>query len=80
MGISGLYTINTNDFHPIIGQKVKDLNGFYLCNGFSGHGFKLSPAVGSILAQQITNIKLANNPYESDADINFLNHIDNQFQ
>lgn len=27
--------------------------GFFVCNGFSGHGFKLAPAVGSMMTQQI---------------------------
>jgi len=28
--------------------------GFYLINGFSGHGFQHSPAIGRLLAAQIT--------------------------
>ena len=31
-----------------------ELAGFYLANGFSGHGFKLAPAIGSLLARMIT--------------------------
>merc|ERR1712146_530117 len=38
---------------PVIGPSA-ELDNFYLCNGFSGHGFKLAPAVGSVLSQQIT--------------------------
>ena len=30
------------------------VGGLWACNGFSGHGFKLAPAVGSLVAQQIT--------------------------
>jgi glycine/D-amino acid oxidase-like deaminating enzyme len=51
-GYSGLYTINRTDMHPIVGRTP--IEGFYVANGFSGHGFKLAPAVGSLLAQAIT--------------------------
>jgi glycine/D-amino acid oxidase-like deaminating enzyme len=29
-------------------------SGFYVCAGFSGHGFKLAPAVGLMMADLIT--------------------------
>jgi len=29
-------------------------SGFFTCAGFSGHGFKLGPAVGLVLAQLVT--------------------------
>lgn len=51
-GYSGLYTINRDDMHPIVGRTP--LDGFYVANGFSGHGFKLAPAIGSLVAQAIT--------------------------
>ena len=51
-GYSGLYTVNRNDVHPVLGSTAID--GFMVANGFSGHGFKLAPAVGSMLAQAIT--------------------------
>jgi len=35
------------------------MTGFFVANGFSGHGFKLAPAIGSLLAQAITGIRLA---------------------
>ena len=50
-GYSGLYTINRTDMHPIVGRTP--VEGFYVANGFSGHGFKLAPAIGSLLAQAI---------------------------
>ncbi|SVC15401.1 uncharacterized protein METZ01_LOCUS268255, partial [marine metagenome] len=31
-----------------------DIQGFYLANGFSGHGFKIAPAIGALLARDIT--------------------------
>ncbi len=48
---SGLYTVNQEDYHPIIDQS--DLTGFFPVCGFSGHGFKLSPLVGAIVAQKV---------------------------
>jgi sarcosine oxidase subunit beta len=51
-GYTGLYTVNQEDVHPIVGESP--LEGLYLANGFSGHGFKLAPAIGSLLAQAIT--------------------------
>ena len=44
------------DVHPIIGET--NLDGFIICNGFSGHGFKCGPSVGSIIAQNVTGIQL----------------------
>lgn len=48
----GLYTVNRDDVHPIVGPT--ELEGFWVANGFSGHGFKLAPAIGSMVAQAIT--------------------------
>jgi len=49
---AGLYEV-TPDANPIIGA-ARDLPGFFLINGFSGHGFQHSPAAGRILADVIT--------------------------
>lgn len=51
-GYCGLYTINRNDVHPILGPT--DIEGLWAANGFSGHGFKIAPAVGSMIARAIT--------------------------
>jgi len=47
----GLYEM-TPDRHPIIGQ-APGVAGFYLANGFSGHGFQHAPVVGKLLAELI---------------------------
>jgi sarcosine oxidase subunit beta len=49
---AGLYTM-TADAHPIYGG-VKELEGFYLACGFSGHGFMLGPAAGELLTRLVT--------------------------
>lgn len=51
-GYSGMYTMNRDDVHPIVGPTAID--GFWVANGFSGHGFKLGPAIGAMLAKEIT--------------------------
>ncbi|HDH26303.1 MAG TPA: FAD-binding oxidoreductase, partial [Actinobacteria bacterium] len=51
-GIAGLYTVNEQDVHPILGPT--ELEGWFVANGFSGHGFKLAPMIGSMIAQEIT--------------------------
>ena len=48
-GYAGLYT-STPDSHPII-DAVDGIDGLYVCTGFSGHGFKLSPMVGTLVAE-----------------------------
>ena len=50
-GYAGLYT-TTPDLHPVI-DRVDGIDGLYICTGFSGHGFKLAPAVGTCVAQLI---------------------------
>ena len=47
---SGFYEM-TPDHHPILGRSPID--GFFLANGFSGHGVMHSPATGKILADLI---------------------------
>lgn len=49
---TGLYDV-TPDWNPILG-KVDGVQGFYMCAGFSGHGFKIAPCVGEVMAEEIT--------------------------
>ncbi|HSM02255.1 MAG TPA: FAD-dependent oxidoreductase [Acidimicrobiia bacterium] len=51
-GLAGMYTMNVEDVHPIVGPT--SIEGFIVANGFSGHGFKESPAVGSMIARDLT--------------------------
>jgi sarcosine oxidase, subunit beta len=48
---AGLYEM-TPDHHPILGP-VEDVPGFFLANGFSGHGVMHAPATGKILSDLI---------------------------
>ena len=51
-GWAGLYEM-TPDHNPLIGPHP-DIAGFYLANGFSGHGLMMSPAVGAAMADLLT--------------------------
>ncbi len=54
-GYAGLYEV-TPDWHPIIDEAPPG-SGSYICAGFSGHGFKLAPAVGVMIADLITGVQ-----------------------
>lgn len=66
-GIAGLYTINREDVHPVVGPT--GLDGFWVANGFSGHGFKLAPAIGSMVAQTFTG---QSDDFDTDVPIDFF--------
>ncbi|HSM55717.1 MAG TPA: FAD-binding oxidoreductase [Candidatus Sulfomarinibacteraceae bacterium] len=51
-GYASVYAV-TPDWHPIVDELVSG-SGFYICAGFSGHGFKLGPAVGLMVADMLT--------------------------
>jgi len=53
-GYAALYAI-TPDWHPIVDETPAG-SGFYTCSGFSGHGFKLGPAVGLMMADLVTGV------------------------
>jgi sarcosine oxidase subunit beta len=52
---TGFYDV-TPDARPILGE-VKEMKGFIQCNGFSGHGFMISPMVSNLLTKLIVDGK-----------------------
>jgi sarcosine oxidase subunit beta len=54
---TGVYDV-TPDWNPVLGP-VPEVPGLVLGCGFSGHGFKLSPAVGELLAQTALELPTA---------------------
>jgi sarcosine oxidase subunit beta len=54
-GWAGLYEISP-DHHAVLG-KVPEVEGLILANGFSGHGFQHSPAVGKVISELIADGK-----------------------
>jgi len=57
-GWAGLYEVNTLDGNAILGE-WPELQGFYLANGFSGHGFQQCHAVGRYLSEMILGARPA---------------------
>jgi sarcosine oxidase subunit beta len=53
-GYSGCFDVSP-DWHPILDES--SVRGFYVAVGFSGHGFKLSPAVGDMVARLVVEGK-----------------------
>jgi len=51
---AGLYEV-TPDAHPIYGDT--DVKGFYLCAGFSGHGFMHGPVSGKLMTESMRDRK-----------------------
>ena len=51
---TGVYDV-TPDWNPVLGR-IPDVPGLVVAYGFSGHGFKLSPAVGRALAQEVLGL------------------------
>jgi sarcosine oxidase subunit beta len=50
-GYTGVYDCSP-DLQPLLGP-VPAVPGLHVAVGFSGHGFKLSPAVGEMVAERI---------------------------
>jgi sarcosine oxidase subunit beta len=48
---AGLYDV-TPDRNPILGP-IDEIDGFFLCAGFVGHGFMMAPVIGKLLAEHI---------------------------
>lgn len=51
---TGVYDV-TPDWNPVLGR-LPDVPGLVVGYGFSGHGFKLSPGIGRVLAQSALNL------------------------
>ena len=49
---TGLYDV-TPDWHPVLGRT--SVEGFFMAAGFSGHGFKLAPSIGELMAEEIVD-------------------------
>jgi len=56
-GFGALYGI-TPDWHPIL-DRLPGLEGGFCAVGFSGHGFKMSPIVGQLMAELVVDGRAA---------------------
>jgi sarcosine oxidase subunit beta len=54
----GLYEV-TPDWHPILGA-VEGYDGLFLATGGSGHGFKIGPAIGELVAGAVLGRDVGN--------------------
>ncbi len=54
-GVTGVYDV-TPDSRPMLGE-IQGLAGLYVCAGFSGMGFKISPAVGLVMSELVLDGK-----------------------
>ena len=50
-GVTGVYDM-TPDCRPLLGE-IPEMDGLYVCAGFSGMGFKISPAIGLVMSELI---------------------------
>ena len=48
-GVTGVYDM-TPDSRPLLGE-IPAVRGLYVCAGFSGMGFKISPAIGLVMSE-----------------------------
>ncbi|MGB7848363.1 MAG: FAD-dependent oxidoreductase [Candidatus Acidiferrum sp.] len=52
-GVTGVYDM-TPDSRPLLGE-IPGIAGLYLCAGFSGMGFKISPAIGLMMSELVVD-------------------------
>ena len=50
-GVTGVYDM-TPDSRPLLGE-INGIGGLYVCAGFSGMGFKISPAIGLAMSELV---------------------------
>lgn len=61
---AGCYDV-TPDYNPIL--SATPVNDLYICAGFSGHGYKISPSVGTLMADIVTR-QAASDPHIKPED------------
>ena len=54
-GVTGVYDM-TPDSRPLLGE-IPGIRGLHLCAGFSGMGFKISPAIGLVMSELVLDGK-----------------------
>ena len=50
-GVTGVYDV-TPDSRPLLGE-IPGIARLYVCAGFSGMGFKISPAIGLVMSELV---------------------------
>ena len=68
IGVEGVARRSFTNTVPVI-SPVEQVSGYFLATGFSGHGFKLAPAIGSMFAQALTGER---RDFDTDVPLSFL--------
>ncbi|MBZ5689550.1 MAG: FAD-binding oxidoreductase [Acidobacteriia bacterium] len=55
-GVTGVYDM-TPDSRPLLGE-IPGIRGLFVCAGFSGMGFKISPAIGQVMSELVLDGKV----------------------
>jgi len=66
-GMASLYTVNRTDVLPVVGPT--SIDSYAVVNGFSGHGFKESQIIGSMMAKWITGERA---DFDTDVPMDFF--------
>jgi sarcosine oxidase, subunit beta len=56
-GVTGVYDM-TPDSRPLLGE-IPGVGGLFVCAGFSGMGFKISPAIGLVMSELVLDGRAA---------------------
>lgn len=56
-GVTGVYDM-TPDSRPLLGE-LPGVSGLFICAGFSGMGFKISPAIGLVMSELVLDGRAA---------------------
>lgn len=70
-GVTGVYDVSP-DFRPLIGE-VPGTAGLYVAAGFSGMGFKISPAIGLVVSELLLDGRAATVDISAFAPDRFAN-------
>ncbi|PKK85598.1 MAG: FAD-binding oxidoreductase [Thermoplasmata archaeon HGW-Thermoplasmata-1] len=73
---TGFYDV-TPDAQPILGED-EDVSGFMQCNGFSGHGFMISPSVTKALSEYILDGRASTLDMKALSKKRFVGELDRE--
>jgi sarcosine oxidase subunit beta len=72
-GFTGIYDCSP-DLQPLLGP-IPAITGLYVAAGFSGHGFKLCPAIGDLMAEHVLTGSTSLVDLEPFSPMRFVNNL-----
>lgn len=72
---AGCYDV-TPDYNPVI-SRIDGVPGLVIAAGFSGHGFKISPAVGRLVADLVVD-GCSSDPHVPETDFRFARFVEGE--